>query len=83
MRNLARVLAATALIAALAGCVVAPVGRPRAFIGLGVEAPVLAPGAYYGPYYGPGYGRYTRPGRYGPYYDGRGSGRDGGGYRRW
>jgi hypothetical protein len=39
MRTLVRLLLAVSLGAALAGCVVAPIGPRRAYIGVGVVAP--------------------------------------------
>ena len=46
MPNIVKLLIASGLTAVLAGCVVAPVGPPRAYVGVGVVAPaplVVAP----------------------------------------
>lgn len=39
MRTIVKLLIALSLGAALAGCVVAPLGPPRAYVGVGVIAP--------------------------------------------
>jgi hypothetical protein len=39
MRAIVKLLSALAFGAALTGCVVAPVGPPRAYVGVGVVAP--------------------------------------------
>jgi hypothetical protein len=39
MRGIVKLLIALGLGAALSGCVVAPVGPPRAYVGVGVVAP--------------------------------------------
>ena len=55
MRAIVKLLIALGLGAVLSGCVVAPVGPPRAYVGVGVIAPapvVVVRGGYY---YGPGY----------------------------
>jgi hypothetical protein len=39
MRTIVKLLVALAFGAALSGCVVAPVGPPRAYVGVGVIAP--------------------------------------------
>jgi hypothetical protein len=50
MRGFVRILMTLGLTAAIAGCVVAPVGRPvRGYVG--VAAPVVVVRPYYGPYY--------------------------------
>jgi hypothetical protein len=56
MRGIVKLLLAVGLGAALSGCVVAPVGPPRAYVGVGVVAPapvVVLHGWYYyrGGYY--------------------------------
>ena len=50
MRAIVKWLIASGLAAALSGCVVAPVGPPRAYVGAAVVAPVpvvVVPGGYY------------------------------------
>jgi len=50
MRAIVRLLVALGLGAALAGCVVAPVGPPRGYVRVGVVAPapvVVVRGGYY------------------------------------
>ena len=50
MRAIVKWLIASALAAALSGCVVAPVGPPRAYVGAAVVAPapvVVVHGGYY------------------------------------
>ena len=42
MRGMIKVLIALGLAAALSGCVVAPVGPPRAYVGAAVVAPAPA-----------------------------------------
>ncbi len=39
MRTLVRVMIALCIGAALTGCVVAPIGPPRAYVGVGIVAP--------------------------------------------
>ncbi len=39
MRTIVKLLMALSCAAALSGCVVAPVGPPRAYVGVGVVAP--------------------------------------------
>jgi hypothetical protein len=56
MRALVKLLIVLGPAAALSGCVVAPVGPPRAYVGVGIVAPapvVVVRGGYYypGPYY--------------------------------
>jgi hypothetical protein len=50
MRATVKLLIALGIGAALSGCVVAPVGPPRAYVGVGVVAPapvVVVGGGYY------------------------------------
>jgi branched-subunit amino acid ABC-type transport system permease component len=50
MRGIVKWLIAVALGAVLSGCVVAPVGPPRPYVGVGVVAPapvVVVGGGYY------------------------------------
>jgi hypothetical protein len=50
MHGIVKLLIALGLGAALSGCVVAPVGPPRAYVGVGVVAPapvVVVNGGYY------------------------------------
>jgi hypothetical protein len=50
MQSIVKLLVAAGLVAALSGCVVAPVGPPRAYVGVGVVAPapvVVVHGGYY------------------------------------
>jgi len=50
MRGIVKLLLAMGLVAALSGCVVAPVGPPRAYVGVGVITPapvVVVHGGYY------------------------------------
>ena len=50
MRAVVKWLIASALAAALSGCVIAPVGRPRGYVGAAVVAPapvVVVHGGYY------------------------------------
>jgi len=50
MRSIVKCLIALGLGAVLAGCVVAPVGPPRGYLGVGVVAPapvVVVRGGYY------------------------------------
>ena len=50
MRSIGKLLLAVALAVALSGCVVAPLGPPRAYVGVGVVAPVpvvVVGGGYY------------------------------------
>jgi hypothetical protein len=50
MRAIVKLLIALGFGAALSGCVVAPVGPPRAYVGVGVVAPapvVVVNGGYY------------------------------------
>lgn len=50
MRGIVKLLIALGFGAALGGCVVAPVGPPRAYVGVGVVAPapvVVVHGGYY------------------------------------
>ena len=53
MRSIVRLMIALAAGAVLAGCVVAPVGPPRAYVGVGVvaPAPVVVVGGYYHGYW--------------------------------
>jgi hypothetical protein len=53
MRSTVKLLLALAFAAALPGCVVAPVGPPRAYVGVGVvaPAPVVVVRGYYGGYW--------------------------------
>ena len=53
MRSIVKLMFALALGAVLAGCVVVPVGRPRAYVGVGVvaPAPVVVVHGYYGGYW--------------------------------
>jgi hypothetical protein len=53
MRNIVKLMIAVGFGAVLAGCVVAPVGRPRAYVGVGVvaPAPVVVVRGYYGGYW--------------------------------
>src|SRR5215467_8941481 len=53
MRSIVKLMAALGLTAVLAGCVVVPVGRPRAYVGVGVvaPAPVVVVHGYYGGYW--------------------------------
>jgi hypothetical protein len=50
MRNIVKLLVAVGLIAAMSGCVVAPVGPPRPYVAMGViaPAPVVVVRGYYG-----------------------------------
>ena len=59
MLSLARFLVALAAAAALTGCVVAPVGPPRGYVGVGVDVGggYYNRGYYRGDYYGGRYGR--------------------------
>jgi len=48
MRGIVKLLIALTLGATLCGCVVAPVGRPRAYVGVVAPAPVVVVrGGYY------------------------------------
>jgi len=50
MRGIVKGLVAFGVIAALSGCVIAPVGPPRAYVGAAVDAPapvVVVHGGYY------------------------------------
>jgi hypothetical protein len=49
MRGIVKLLVASGLAAALSGCVIAPVGPPRAYVGAAVVAP--APVVVYSGYY--------------------------------
>jgi hypothetical protein len=53
MRSIVKLLIGLAVGAVLAGCVVAPVGPPRAYVGVGVvaPAPVVVVHGYYRGYY--------------------------------
>ena len=53
MSSIVRLMIALGLAAVLAGCVVVPVGRPRAYVGVGVvaPAPVVVVHGYYGGYW--------------------------------
>jgi hypothetical protein len=53
MHTFVKLLIGLALGAALAGCVVVPAGPPRAYVGVGVAAPVVVvrPYGYYDRYY--------------------------------
>jgi len=52
MRNFVKLMIALGLGAVLSGCVVAPVGPPRAYVGVGVVAPpVVVVRGYYGGYW--------------------------------
>ena len=52
MRSIVKLMVAIGLAAVLAGCVVVPVGRPRAYVGVGVVAPpVVVVHGYYGGYW--------------------------------
>jgi hypothetical protein len=53
MRSIVKLMIALSAGAVLAGCVVAPVGPPRAYVGVGVvaPAPVVVVRGYYGGYY--------------------------------
>ena len=59
MSSIVKLMIALGLAAVMAGCVVVPVGRPRAYVGVGVvaPAPVVVVRGYYGGYYG-GYWRH-------------------------
>lgn len=55
MRSIVKLLIALSAAAVLAGCVVAPIGPPRAYVGVRVVAPppvVVVRGYYGGGYYG-------------------------------
>jgi len=50
MRGIVTLMIAAAIAAALSGCVVAPVGPPRAYVGVAVVAPapvMVVHGGYY------------------------------------
>jgi hypothetical protein len=53
MRSIVKPLIVAGLAAVLAGCVVAPVGPPRAYVGVGViaPAPVVVVHGWYGGYW--------------------------------
>ena len=53
MRSILKLLIAVSAAAALAGCVVVPVGPPRAYVGVGVvaPAPVVVVHGYYRGYW--------------------------------
>jgi hypothetical protein len=53
MRSIVKLMIALSAGAVLAGCVVAPVGPPRAYVGVGVvaPAPVVVVRGYYGGYW--------------------------------
>jgi hypothetical protein len=53
MRSIVKLMIALGLSAVLAGCVVVPVGPPRAYVGVGVvaPAPVVVVHGYYGGYW--------------------------------
>jgi hypothetical protein len=52
MRRIVKWLIALGAAAVLSGCVVAPVGPPRAYVGVGVVAPpVVVVRGYYGGYW--------------------------------
>jgi len=50
MRSIVKLLIALGAAAVLSGCVVAPIGPPRAYVGVGVVAPpvVVVHGYYHG-----------------------------------
>lgn len=47
MRNIVKLLMTLGLAAVLAGCVVVPVGRPRAYVGVVAPAPVVVVHGYW------------------------------------
>ncbi|HEY2274612.1 MAG TPA: hypothetical protein VGH61_03835 [Steroidobacteraceae bacterium] len=52
MRSIVKLMIALGIGAVLSGCVVAPVGPPRAYVGVGVVAPpVVVVRGYYGGYW--------------------------------
>lgn len=52
MRSIVKLLISLGLGAVLSGCVVAPIGPPRAYVGVGVVAPpVVVVHGYYGGYW--------------------------------
>jgi hypothetical protein len=51
MRSIVKLMIALGLGALLAGCVVVPVGPPRAYVGVGVVAPPVVVHGYYGGYW--------------------------------
>ena len=53
MRSIVKLMIGLGLGAVLSGCVLAPVGPPRAYVGVGVvaPAPVVVVRGYYGGYY--------------------------------
>jgi hypothetical protein len=53
MRSIVKLMIALGIGAVLSGCVVAPVGPPRAYVGVGVvaPAPVVVVRGYYGGYW--------------------------------
>ena len=55
MRSIVKLMIALGLGALLAGCVVVPVGRPRAYVGVVAPAPVVVVHGYYGGGYYGGY----------------------------
>jgi hypothetical protein len=53
MRSIVKLMIAVGLGAVLSGCVLVPVGPPRAYVGVGVvaPAPVVVVHGYYGGYW--------------------------------
>ena len=51
MQTVTKLLILMGLGAALSGCVVAPYGPPRAYVGVAAPVVVVHPGYYYGPRY--------------------------------
>jgi hypothetical protein len=53
MRSIVKLMIALSVSAVLSGCVIVPVGPPRAYVGVGVvaPAPVVVVRGYYGGYW--------------------------------
>jgi hypothetical protein len=51
MRSIVKLLIALGAAAILCGCVVAPVGPPRAYVGVVAPAPVVVVHGWYGGYW--------------------------------